>query len=101
MRRITMRQSSSFDLAVQIGLMLLGFFLVLLIISVFLLVKAVNGVVRVLIKHPDFKALWWALASLLVTSILALVTNGHPVALFLVVLSAIGVLLLAWIAQMY
>lgn len=75
--------------------------IVLLVLALYLTIKAINLVVRVLGKYPDNKALWIALGCVGCFGLLAAITQGEPVALTLCGLSVVALLIIARIVEVY
>ncbi len=81
------------------GIAILG--VVVLIILVYLAVKAINLVCRVLAAHPSNKLVWVLLAAVFLFGVIAIATRGEPIALILTLVSMIALLLTCRILDLY
>ncbi len=74
---------------------------VMLILLIYLTVKAINLIVRAFCKRPKHKALWTALISVAVSLLLTLLTRGNVIAVMLTCISVLALLLTAYIIDVY
>jgi hypothetical protein len=74
---------------------------VLLILLIYLTVKAINLIVRAFCKRPKHKALWTALISVAVSMLLTLLTHGNAITVMLTCISVLVLLLTTYIIDVY
>src|SRR5436305_3744441 len=82
------------------GVAVIGLVL-LLALAVFLLIKAINLVCRVMAAHSSNKLLWVLLGCVIFFSVIALATRGEPIAVLLMIVSILGLLLVCRILDLY
>jgi hypothetical protein len=95
------RSYASDDLGSAIGSSYVAIVAVILIIIIYLLVKAVNLIVRVLVTYPKNKAVWIALGIFLVSILLTVLTKADPRSVILAVVSFLGLVFTARIVELY
>lgn len=93
--------SSDGDIGDALAGAYMGIAVVIVIITIFLLVKAVNLLIRVFTAYPKNKVLWIALGICVVCSVLAILTKGYPVFVILAVFSFLCQLVIARIVELY
>ena len=75
--------------------------LVLALAGIWLIVQAIDLVVRQLATHPENKPLWIALGAWLLLTLLVIATHGRPAVLLPWVLSLLTLLLVARVVELY
>ncbi len=96
-----MRYHNSFDPTMSLVSFILLCTLVLLLLALFLLVKAGSVIMRAWLHHPEQKALWITTSLFLILVLLVVITNGLPVVLVFMLLSGLALLLTAWIINTF
>src|SRR5690348_12137284 len=87
------------EIADSVVAALLYIMVIVLLVGAYLLIQAICLIVGAFLNRPKSKALWIALANLLLWSCLSLLTQGQALMVFLASISATGLLLTAWIVE--
>jgi magnesium-transporting ATPase (P-type) len=75
--------------------------LVILLMLLYLLVKACNLIIRTIATYPKNKPLWISLIVFVVCALLAVITKENPVCIALAVCSFLGLVATARIVELY
>lgn len=75
--------------------------IVILVLALYLIVKAINLVMRVFTAHSSNKLLWGLLAAVIFFGLVSLGTRGEPIAIALTIVSALTLLVTCRILELY